>query len=77
MVKVLPSSFEQFFWPFTMFLVKGPLKGDFLDIYLTTSFGVHQFKNTSGMMVIVLKKKLTIESKFRKSKKILKSIFCC
>ena len=33
-------------------LSKGPLKGDFLDIYLTTFFGVRKIKNTSVMRII-------------------------
>ena len=33
-------------------LSRGPLKWEFLDIYLTTYFGVRQFKNTSAMKVM-------------------------
>ena len=34
------------------FLWKGPLKRDFVDIYLTTFFGIINFGNTSAMRVI-------------------------
>ena len=40
-----------------------------LDIYLTTFFGVHKFKNTSAMRAIFCWKMFKIESKFRKCKK--------
>ena len=35
------------------YLSKGPMKGDFLDFYLSTFFGVCKLKNPSGMRVIV------------------------
>ena len=38
------------------YLSKGPLKGDSLDIYLTTFFVVCKFKNTSAMSVVFFKK---------------------
>ena len=47
-------------------LLSGPLKQDFLDIYLTAFFGVRKFKNTSAMRVIFFPKMLKIKSKFRK-----------
>ena len=45
------------------------MKRDFLDIYLTTSFGVRKFKNTSAMRVILFLKIFKIKSKFSKCKK--------
>ena len=45
MVKVLSFRFQQCFGPFTMLLVEGSSERDFLDIYLTTFFGVRKFKN--------------------------------
>ena len=33
-------------------LSKGPLKRDFLDIYLTTLFGIRNLGNTSAMRVV-------------------------
>ena len=56
------------------YLSKRPLKRDFLDIYLTTSFGVPKFKNTSAMRVIFFLKMFKIESKFTKCKKNLENI---
>ena len=66
MVKVLSFRFQQCFGPFTMLLVEGSSERDFLDIYLTTFFGVRKFKNTSAMRVIFLFKMLKIESRSRK-----------
>ena len=60
------------------YLSKGPLKRDFLDIYLTTFFQVRKFENTSAMRVIFFLKMLKIESKFRewkKEKKMRKMFF--
>ena len=58
------------------YLLKGPLKWDFLDIYLTTFFGVHKFKNTSAMRVMFSLKMFKNESKFQKCKKKSKKFFC-
>ena len=75
-VKVLSFSFEKCFSPFAMLLVKGSLKRDFLDIYLTTYFCVRKFRNTSGMRVIFFLKIFKIEPTFRKCKnKIDKNFF--
>ena len=51
------------------YLSNDSLKRDFLDIYLTTFFGVRKFKNTSTMRVIFFLKMFKIESKFRKCQK--------
>ena len=42
---------------------------DFLDIYVTTFFGVRKIKNTSTMRVIFFLKMFKIDSKFPKVKK--------
>ena len=55
--------------------VKGPLKRDFLDIYLTTLIRVRQFKNTSAMRLIFFLKMFKIESKFRKFQKKIEKMF--
>ena len=47
----------------------------FLDIYLTTFFGVHNFKNTSAMRVIFTSKIFKIECKFYKRKKEMEKTF--
>ena len=51
------------------YLWKGPLKENFLEIYLITFFGVHKLKNISAMRVIFFLKMFKIETKFRKWKK--------
>ena len=57
------------------YLSKGPLKRDFLDIYVTIFFGVSKFKNASAMRVIFLLKMFKIESKFPKCKKKNQKMF--
>ena len=54
---------------------KDPLKYDFLDIFLTTSFGVRKFKNISVMGVILFLKIFTIESYITKCKKEMEKLF--
>ena len=54
MVKVVPFRFQQCLVPLSMLLVEGPLKLDFLDIYLTTLLGVRNFGNTSAVRIIFL-----------------------
>ena len=72
MLKVLWLRFEKFLGPFTMFS-NGLQKRDFLDIYLTTFFGIRNFGNTLAMKVIFFLKVLKFLSalqnctkKFRK-----------
>ena len=55
--------------PLRLYLSKGPLKWDFLNIYLTTSFRLWKFKNTSAMSVFLFLKMFKTESKFTKDKK--------
>ena len=52
MVKVVSFRFQQCLVPLSMLLVEGPLKLDFLDIYLTTLLGVRNFGNTSAVRMI-------------------------
>ena len=52
------------------YLPNSPLKHDFLDIYLTTLFGVRKFKNTSAMRLIYFLKMFKIEPRFWKCKEI-------
>ena len=59
-VAVLSFILQEYFGPFTMLPVKGPLKGDFLDRYLSTFFGVHIFGIKSAMRVIFFSKMLKI-----------------
>ena len=69
MVKVLSFRFKKCFGLLTYYLSQALQKGDFLDIYLTTFFGVSKFENTSAMRVIFFLKIFKMESKFRKCKK--------
>ena len=57
------------------YLSKGPLKRDFLDLYLTTFSEVRKFVNTQAMTVIFVFQMFKIESTFRKSKKKLRNPF--
>ena len=75
MLKVLCSDFKSFKARLSCHLLKGPLKRDFLDIYLTTFFGVRKFKNTLAVRVISFLKNLKIESKSKKCKKYSENIF--
>ena len=75
MGKVLPFRFQQCFGAFPCYLLKGPLKPGFLDIYLTRSFPFHKFKNTSPMRVIFFLKIFKIKCKVRKCKKKLRKYF--
>ena len=54
---------------------EGPLKEDFLDIYLTTFFRVRKFKTTSAMKVILFLKMLKIEVRFPECQKKLGKCF--
>ena len=56
MVKVLFFRFQQCLVPFTMLLVKGCFKREFVDIFLIMGFGVRNFGNTSAMRVIFVLK---------------------
>ena len=47
---------------------KGPLKRDFLDIYLTALFGVGKFKNTSAMRVILFSKMVQLDLNLESAK---------
>ena len=61
--------------PLPFYLLKGLLKRDFLDIYLTTSCGVRKFKNTSAMRIILLLKIIKVKSKFTKCKNKIQKLF--
>ena len=63
------SDFNSVLARFQCWLLKGRLKWDFLDIYLTTFFGVGKLTNTSAVTVISFLKMFKIEFIFRKCKK--------
>ena len=54
---------------------KGPLKQEFLDLYLTAFFGVPKLQEISDMRVIFFWKMLKIESKSQKCKKKIGKFF--
>ena len=66
MVKVVSFRFQHCLVSFTFCLSKGPLKRDFLDIYLTTFYGIRNFRNTSPMRFIIFLKVFKILSTFQK-----------
>ena len=51
---------EQCFDPLAFLLSKGPLKHDFLDIYLTIIFGAGKSGNTSATRIILILKMFKI-----------------
>ena len=56
MVKGAPLRVQQCFVVFECCLWKDPLKGDFLEIILTTFFGVCNFGNISAINVTIFLK---------------------
>ena len=60
MVEVLSFKFEHIWTRFPSCFSKDPLKRDFLDIDLTTFFGVSNFGNTSAMRFIFFLKMFKI-----------------
>ena len=75
MVKVLSLWFQHCFIPLPCSLSKRLLEGDFIDIYLTTFFGVRKFKNTWAIRVIFFLKLVKIEYKFIKCQKKIEKIY--
>ena len=57
------------------YLWKGPLKQDFLDIYLTTFFGVRKFKNISDMSVMFFWKCSKLNVNLENTKRNSENIF--
>ena len=56
-------------------MLKSPLKRNFLDIYLTTSFRVRKFKNTSAVRVILFRKYSKLNLNFENAKENSENIF--
>ena len=78
MVKVVSFNFEQFSICLPFYLFNDPPKRDFLDIYLTTFFGVRKFKNTSANRVIFFFNMFKYDSKYRNcQKKNQQKFFVC
>ena len=74
-VKVVSFRFQHYLIPFSICLSKGLLKCNFLDIYLTTFFGIRNLRNTSVMRVILFFKVFKILSTFQNCKKRLRKRF--
>ena len=76
MVAVLFSRSEQCLNPFTMLPVMGPLKRDFLDIYLAMFSGVRNFEKKSAMRVMFFFENfLNLMQISKMEKKIEKKLF--
>ena len=75
-VKYRHSDFSSVSACLPSFLSQNCLSRYFLEIYLTTFFGVHQFKNTSAMRVTFFLKTFKIECKLPKWKKACEKVFC-
>ena len=69
MVEVLSSALNSLSPLLPCYSWKGPLKRDFLEIYLTTPFGFRNLKNGSTMRVRFFLKMFKIKGKFRNAKK--------
>ena len=65
MVKLVSFRFQRWLIPFTICKSKGPLKREFLDIFLTTFFTIRNFGNTSAMRVIFFLKVFKILCTFQ------------
>ena len=76
MVKVVWFTFKQCFVPLTCCLSKGPMKGDFLEIRLTTFFGVRNFGNRSGMRLIFFTKCSKFNLDFKNADTNSENVFC-
>ena len=57
------------------YLLKGPLKRDFLVIYLTTFFRAHNFKNTSAKSFMLFRKGSKLNLNCQTAKKVWEKVF--
>ena len=76
MVKVVCFSFDQCLLPLTRCLLKGLLKGYFLEIFLTSLFGVRNMGNTSAMRVIFFLKCWKFNLVFKNAGINRENLFC-
>ena len=58
------------------YLLKGPVKRDFLEIYVTPFFGLRRFKNSSAMRVSFFLRISELNRNLQKAKKNWENIFC-
>ena len=70
-----PSAWNNVSADLTRYLSKDLLKRDFLNVYLTTFFGVSQFKNRLAMKVIFFWKRLKLDLNSENAKKKKKNFF--
>ena len=75
-LKLVYSDFSTVWSHLPCCLSKGPLKCDFLDIYLTTFFGIRSFGNTSYMRVIFYQKCSKVYLHFKNAEKNWEGPFC-
>ena len=75
MAKVVWFRFQQCLVPRTCCLSKGPLKGNFLEIWLKKFFGVRNFGNTSTMREIFFWGCSKLNLHFRNAEKNWENVF--
>ena len=75
MVNLPPRRFEQCFSAFAMLLVEGDSETVFLDVYLTASLGLRNFRNTLAMRVIFVWKSLKFNLDFKNAEKNQEKVF--
>ena len=69
MVKVVSFRFQHCLISFPFYLSNCRLKSDFLNVYLTTLFGIRNFGKTSAMRVIFFLKVFNIPLHFKNAEK--------
>ena len=74
--KFWPSCFNSVCVCLQCLLSKGPLKLDFLDIYLTTYFGVRNSGTASARRVIFFWKCSNFNLNLKNAEKSLEKVFC-
>ena len=76
MVKVVRFRFQQCLLSLTCCFPKEPMKGDFLEICLTTFFGVCNFDNTTAMRSIFFWKCSKFKLDFKNAKTNWNNVIC-
>ena len=77
MVKELPFRMNQCFGPFNMLQAMGHLQLDFLNIYLTTFFGVSNFGKIRAIKVIYFEKSSKFDVYLKNAHKDSEKVFFC
>ena len=76
MVKVVWVKFQHCLLHLTCYFPKGPRKEDFLEISLTTFFGVRNLGNTSAMRTMFFLKSSKFNLAFKNAEKNSENDFC-